>query len=192
MTSDIDAASIIRFHERQLLQRDWPVLSHAPVRDAPWPSIDANHRYNGLLWSERERACRLDLPPAEVAACEGLAARYDGKRAAARVAIDKALPASRRAGPCGAGETIGAMVDGLSTLALQLRDVRLQAQCIDAGAEHAQACAARLERLLAQRRVLAARVDAMLADLQGRWACREDHAPFEAWGDVVNQTCLET
>jgi hypothetical protein len=195
LSSEIDAAAIVRFHERQLLQRDWPVLSHAPVRAAPWPAIEANHRYNGLLWQERERACRLDLPPAEVAACHELVARYDGKRAAARAAIDEALDGPRRPGVSMPGETVGALVDGLSALALQLHDVRSQAGCIDAGAEHAQACAVRLERLLAQRRASMVRLDALLGISRhpsGRQACREDHALFDAWRGTIYAPYLET
>ena len=62
MQSEIDAVSVVWFHDRQLRERDWPVMSHVtgdPGGLVVWEWIDANHRYNGLLWREEDRARRL-------------------------------------------------------------------------------------------------------------------------------------
>ena len=67
MQTEIDAVSVVWFHDRQLRERDWPVMSHG-ASPGVWEWIDANHRYNGLLWREEDRARRLDVPPAEIAA----------------------------------------------------------------------------------------------------------------------------
>jgi hypothetical protein len=153
MYGKIDALSILRFHERQLRARDWPVMSHVPAGPVAWEWIAANHRYNGLLWQEQDRARRLDLPPAEIAAGKRLIERYRQKRSDAADAIDAALPA----------RCAGALIDRLSSLALDIHHMRAHAERLDACAEHLQACASRLEGLLAQRRDLATGLDTLLA-----------------------------
>lgn len=180
MQNDIDAASIVLFHARQLDARDWPVLSRAGFPSGPWAAIDAHHRYNGLLWNEQERACRLDLPPSEIAAGQRLVARYDQKRGDARDAIDAALLAqlagvARQYGARLAEETPGTIIDGLSTLALRIGRLRRHAQHPDAGTDHACACHAALERLLAQRQDAMDRLDVLLR------AARAGTASFKRW-----------
>jgi hypothetical protein len=167
MHCDIDAPSILRFHERQLRARDWPVMAQVPAGPAAWEWIAANHRYNGLLWHEEARARRLDLPPAEIAAGRRLAERYRQKGREAAAAIDAALPAAgarrpRQGGAHHSGESAGTMIDRLSSLALEIHHVRAHAQRLDAGAEHLRACAGKLDALLARRRGLAADLAAML------------------------------
>jgi hypothetical protein len=178
--NDIDAASIALFHARQLGVRDWPVLSRACFRAGPWAAIDANHRYNGLLWNEQERARRLDLPPSEIAAGQRLIARYEQKRGDARDAIDAALLAqlagvARQYGARLADETPGTIIDGLSTLALKIGRMRRHAQDQGAGADHACACHAALERLLVQRQEAMDRLDVLLR------AARAGTASFKRW-----------
>lgn len=169
MQSEIDAASVVWYHDRQLRERDWPVMSHGPVPPGVWEAIAANHRYNGLRWREEARTRRLDVPPAEIAAGRCLVDRYDHKRSDALDAIDAALlaglrgvvvrPDARRS-----RDTPGAMIDRLSVLALQIQHMRMQARCRDADAGHVQACTGKLEQLLAQRRDLMSCLDALLAD----------------------------
>jgi hypothetical protein len=130
----IDAAAIVSFHERRLRERDWPVMSRWPcpqLAAAPgiWQWIDANHRYNGLLWREEDRSHRLDVAPADIAAGQRLIVRYHQKRRDAVDAVDEALlallvGAERRSGARLASETAGALIDRLSVLALQLHPLR--------------------------------------------------------------------
>jgi len=169
MQSEIDAASVVWYHDRQLRERDWPVMSHDRVPPGVWDAIAANHRYNGLRWREEARTRRLDVPPAEIAAGRCLIDRYDRKRSDALDAIDGALLAGLRgvvARPDArrSRDTPGAMIDRLSVLALQVQHMRVQAQCRDADAGHVQACTGRLERWLAQRRDLMSCLDALLAE----------------------------
>src|SRR5205823_2573667 len=139
------------------------------VESALWQWIDANHRYNGLLWREEDRARRLDVPPDEIAAGKHLIDRYNQKRNDAVEAIDEALLASLagiapQSGARMSSETAGAMVDRLSILALKIHHMRAQTLRTDAGGEHVHACTIKLERLLIQRHDLASCLDTLLAD----------------------------
>ena len=177
MQTEIDAVSVVCFHDRQLRERDWPVMSRGGGASGAWEAIDANHRYNGLLRREAERARRLDVPPAEVAAGQRLIDRYDRKRNDAVESIDKVLLAglhhvARRPGARLASDTAGAMIDRLSVLALHIHHMRAQALRAGAGADdaHVGACIAKLERLLAQRLPLRQQVERQLR------AQRQQHA----------------
>jgi hypothetical protein len=175
MQSEIDAASVVWLHDRQLRERDWPVLSHVPPRlpsqSEVWRRIDANHRYNGLIGREEARARRADAPPADIAAAKRLIDRYDQKHKDAVDAIDEALLAGlarivREPGARQSSETAGAMVDRLSILALEIHHMRTQSLRSAAGGAQVQACAASLERLALQRRDLMSCLDALLAEAQ--------------------------
>ena len=172
MQSEIDAATVVWYHDRQLRERDWPIMSHGPIPSCPsgvWEWIAANHRYNGLGQRERTRMGRLDVSPAEIGAGKRLAERYDQKRRDAQDAIDRALLAGLRDVACRpdarlSDDTAGAMIDRLSVLALQIAHVRAQARCTHADADDVHAATGKLERLLAQRRDVMACLDALLAE----------------------------
>jgi hypothetical protein len=157
MDSTIDAAAVAAFHDRQLRNPDWPVFDDA--QSGCWTWVAANHRYNGLLWREEDRARRVDVPPTEIAASKRLIDRYNQKRSDAIEALDERLLADlgrvgRQPGARLSSETAGAMVDRLSILALNIRHMRAQAQRDEAGADYMHACAGQLERLVVQRRDL--------------------------------------
>jgi hypothetical protein len=192
MQSDIDAASVIWLHDRQLRERDWPVLSHVPSNlptDADvWRRIDANHRYNGLLWREEDRARRVDVPPSDIAASKRLIDRYNQKRNDAVEAIDETLLAALAGTACQPGarlssETAGAMIDRLSILALKIHHMRAQSQRSEAGSAHVQACAGKLERLVVQRQDLAACLDTLLTDAYAGQAYFKVYRQFKMYND---------
>jgi hypothetical protein len=187
-SSTLDASHLIRFHDRQLRERDWPMLCHAPPRQGAWEWIAANHRYNGLLWLEEDRARRVDVGPEAIAASKRLIDRYNQRRNDAVEALDETLLAGlagvgREPGARLSSETAGAMVDRLSILALKIHHMRLQASRNDAGLEHVRTCTLKLERLIAQRADLASCLDALLADAQAGRAYFKIYRQFKMYND---------
>ena len=187
MQSEIDAVSVVWFHDRQLRARDWPVMSHG-ASPGVWEWIDANHRYNGLLWREEDRARRLDVPPSEIAAGKRLIDRYNQKRNDAVESVDEALLAGLNHVVCEAGarlssETAGAMIDRLSILALKIHHMRAQTQRADADGEHVRVCTARLERLFAQRHDLMSCLDLLLPEARAGQAYFKLYRRFKMCND---------
>jgi hypothetical protein len=186
MHSKIDAASVVAFHDRQLRNPDWPVFDEP--QSGAWTWIAANHRYNGLLWREEDRARRLDVPPDEIAASKHLIDRYNQKRNDAVEALDERLlgeldRVSRQPGARLSSETAGAMVDRLSILALKIHHMRAQAQRHEAGPEHMQVCAHKLERLVTQRQDLMFCLDTLLADARTGLAFFKVYRQFKMYND---------
>jgi hypothetical protein len=159
MDSTIAAASVATFHDRQLRNPDWPIFDDA--RSGCWTWIAANHRYNGLLWREQDRARRLgksaDASPAEIAAGKRLIDRYHQKRSDAALALDERLLADlarvgRQPGARLSSETAGAMIDRLSVLSLSIHHLRAQAQRIDGLVAQRQDLMSCLDSLLLEAR----------------------------------------
>jgi len=186
MHSKIDAASVAAFHDRQLRNPDWPIFDDP--QSGAWTWIAANHRYNGLLWREEDRARRLDAPPSEIAAGKRLIDRYNQKRNDAVEALDERLlgeldRVSRQPGARLSSETAGAMIDRLSILALKIHHMRAQAQRHEAGADHMHACARKLERLVAQREDLKSCLDSLLAEARAGHAFFKVYRQFKMYND---------
>ena len=176
MQTKVDAAAVVWLHDRQLRARDWPVLSHPPLQSDVWRWIDANHRYNGLLWRERARVRRHDASPDDVAAGTRLIDRYTQKRADTVEAVDDALLAglsavALRPGARLATESAGAMIDRLSTLALRLQAVRCQTERADADADRRQPCRTQADALQGERLALMACLDTLLTEVRTGHAC---------------------
>jgi Mg2+ and Co2+ transporter CorA len=188
MQSEIDAVSVVWFHDRQQRERDWPVMSHVAAEPGVWGGIAADHRYNGLLWREEDQARRLDVPPAEIAAGKHLIDRYHQKRNDAVESIDEALLAGLRHVVCQrdarlSSETAGAMIDRLSILALKIHHVRAQTQRADADDDHVRACTARADRLLMQRQDLMSCLDLLLTQARAGRAYFKRYRQFKMYND---------
>lgn len=187
MTSTVDAAAVTQFHDGELAQAGWPSLQRTAELPGAWQAIDANHRYNCLLWQEEDRARRVDVPAAEIATSKRLIDRYNQQRNDAVEAIDEALLAALDAAPApGArlsSETPGAMIDRLSILSLKIHHMRLQTERCDAGQTHVQACSARLQRLITQRHDLAACLEQLLREARSGQAYFKVYRQLKMYND---------
>ena len=188
MIEDLDALSIAQFHDAKLIDPAWPNAAPPPGLDGAWRWIDANHRYNGLLWHEEDRARRTDVEPAEVAASKRLIDRHNQLRNDAVEAIDEAIlqllgNTARAPGSRLSSETAGAMIDRLSILSLKIFHMRLQTSRADAGADHIDTCATRLRRLAMQRADLASCLDNLLADARVGLAYFKVYRQFKMYND---------
>lgn len=188
MLVDLDALSIAQFHDKKLIDPAWPNAPAAHALDGAWRWIDANHRFNGLLWHEEDRARRTDVDPAEVAASKRLIDRHNQLRNDAVEAIDEVIlqmlgNVMRSPGARMSSETAGAMIDRLSILALKIFHMREQTRRTDAGADHIETCATRLRRLAMQRADLASCLDQLLADARVGLAYFKVYRQFKMYND---------
>ncbi len=187
MLPQLDALVIVEFHDENLSRKEWlggPVQSLHGV----WRWVDANHRYNSLLWDEEDRARRLDVGPAEIAASKRLIDRHNQLRNDAVEAIDEAvLAALATVTPDDSArlssETVGAMIDRLSILALKIFHMRQQTRRPDASTAHIDTCRAKLQRLMAQRNDLACCLDQLLNETQSGQAYFKVYRQFKMYND---------
>lgn len=165
---DLTANAISAFHDSTFTLTEWAKDANNQHTEGSWQWIEANHRYNALLWAEEDLARRKDVPDAAIAANKRAIDGYNQKRNDAIERIDEALLA-RLASIAPApdawhnSETAGAMIDRLSILALRLHAMRAETQRGDASAEHRATCVGKLERLRVQRADLQRCLDTLLA-----------------------------
>lgn len=165
LVRNINAAAVARFHDAALC----PATARAERGrgfEAVWQKIEENHGCNALLWIEEDKARRLDVADAYVAACKRRIDHYNQQRNDAVEAIDERLLQAfgrlpRHSGARLHSETAGAMIDRLSILALKIHHMRLHAD--SAPREHAARCRAKLVPLVEQRVDLARCFDELIA-----------------------------
>ena len=190
MTGIPDASALIRFHDNKLNDPGWPAATNvdAQAEADVWIWVQANHRYNSLLWNEEDRARRTDVGAQEIASSKRLIDQYNQKRNDAIEAIDEAildaldtLPEPGRARLN--SETAGSMVDRLSILSLKIFHMREQSRRADAGLDHMRRCEAKLQRLSEQRIDLAACYDALITDALAGVAYFKVYRQFKMYND---------
>ena len=188
MLTQLDAMLIVEFHDENLSRNDWLGGTCGPPLDGVWRWIDANHRFNNMLWDEEDRARRLDVGPADIAASKRLIDRHNQLRNDAVEALDEAILAqladvrhdeTARL----SSETAGAMIDRLSILALKIFHMRQQTRRADASTAHIDTCRAKLQRLTAQRNDLACCLDELLIDAQSGQAYFKVYRQFKMYND---------
>jgi hypothetical protein len=188
--ADVTAARLCEFHDARTGDAQW-AASTAPLhRDGVWHWIEANHRFNTLLWDEEDLARRTDVADAEIAANKRAIDRYNQQRNDAVERIDEALLAridDVKALPHAwhNAETAGAMIDRLSILALKTFHMAQASNRGDATDAQRAAWRERHARLAVQRSDLANCLDTLLAEAaQGR-AYWRIYRQFKMYNDVA-------
>lgn len=194
------AAEVTALHDRLLADAAWPRQEPPPPAGELWRWVQANHRFNCLLWAEEDLARRTTVADAEIAANKRAIDRHNQARNDATERVDELLltalglvdaesarsdaPVSRV--PAGArlnSETAGSMVDRLSILALKVHAMRAQTLRDDVDDAHRAASRVKLERLLQQRADLAGCLDALLADAGAGRAYFKVYRQFKMYND---------
>ena len=195
------AAELIRQHDRLLSQADWPHTEPAAPSAPWWPWIQANHRFNSLLWAEEDLARRQHVQPAEIAANKRAIDGFNQARNDATERVDELLlmalglvdaasarsDAPRSTVPAGArlnSETAGSMIDRLSIMALKVHAMRAQTERQDVDAEHCAASLIKLQRLQQQRQDLAGCLEALIADARSGVAYFKVYRQFKMYNDA--------
>jgi hypothetical protein len=208
-------ADIVAFQQACLALPDWPRNAGQETMPAErqtmpadrrgdashlWQWIEANHRFNSLLWEEEDLARRTRVSDAEIAVNKRNIDRFNQARNDATERVDEILllalglvseasaasDAPVSTAPPGArlnSETAGSMIDRLSILSLKVNAMRLQAGRTDVDASHRQASEARLERLQAQRDDLAGCLDDLLAGSREGRAYFKVYRQFKMYND---------
>ena len=194
------AADIMARHDLLLSFAGWPQVEPNAADDPLAAWMQANHRFNSLLWAEEDLARRTQVAPSEIAANKRAIDGYNQARNDATERVDELLlvrlglvdEASARSDapqatvPPGArlnSETAGSMVDRLSIMALKAHAMRAQTQRQDVDAAHRASSAAKLARLQEQRGDLGGCFDALLVDAQAGRAYFKVYRQFKMYND---------
>jgi hypothetical protein len=173
----IRASELISFHDGKE-----PLAAAPALKDA----IEANHQHNGLLWAQEDLARRKLAPDSEIAGNKRAIDLHNQKRNDAIERMDEELLKGLPQPASGArlnSETAGAMIDRLSILSLKIHNMRLQTQRTDVDAAHIEACQRRLQRLVEQRKDLAACLDRLLEEAQRGESYFKVYRQFKMYND---------
>jgi hypothetical protein len=179
---------IVRTQDRFVGEAGWAKSGKTDHPDGVWHFIEANHRYNNLLWDEEDQARRKDVPDSAIAANKRAIDGHNQRRNDAIERIDECLLAelegvTQRSDARMNSETAGAMIDRLSILALKVFHMRLQTMRSDASRDHVETCLAKLSRLEEQRRDLAASLDRLLTECAAGTAWFKIYRQFKMYND---------
>ena len=193
-------AELTSRHDSWLRSPGWPPASQAATGPGVWHWIEANHRFNSLLWAEEDLARRTQVSDGEIAANKRAIDRYNQARNDATERVDEHLltalglvdPASARTDspratvPTGSrlnSETAGSMIDRLSIMALKVHAMRAQTERTDVDEAHRASSRDKLARLEQQRADLAGCLDALLADCNAGRAHFKVYRQFKMYND---------
>lgn len=191
---------VTALHDRLLAHPGWPRKEPPAAGEDAWHWLQANHRFNSLLWAEEDLARRTTVADAEIAANKRAIDGYNQARNDATERVDELLLValglvdadSARTDspiatvPAGArlnSETAGSMIDRLSILALKVHAMRQQTERSDVDDAHRVASQGKLERLLQQRQDLGACLDGLLADAAAGRAYFKVYRQFKMYND---------
>lgn len=163
---DVASSAIISFHDVAVATPGWSRQSSRHTGGV-WQWIEANHRFNALLWDEEDLARRRDVPDSDIAANKRAIDGYNQLRNDAIERIDESLlerlqDVAVKADAWHNSETVGAMIDRLAILSLKIHHMTLAATRAGADDAHRRTCAEKAARLRVQRTDLARCLDTLL------------------------------
>lgn len=188
MFTQVDALSVVEFHDLKLSGASCPDTDDEDLGPGAWQFIATNHRFNCLLWDEEDKARRVDVGNAEIAASKRLIDSYNQQRNDATEAIDDAILAQLSRVELAdtarlSSETAGAMIDRLSILSLKIFHMREQTRRTDAAPAHIDTCCGKLHRLTMQRTDLACCLDQLLTEADNGLAYFKVYRQFKMYND---------
>jgi hypothetical protein len=198
--SDLKSRDVAALHDQLLAQAAWPGADLAPPPGAVWTWVQANHRFNSLLWAEEDLARRTTVADAEIAANKRAIDGFNQARNDATERVDEILlvalglvdadsartdaPVSQV--PPGArlnSETAGSIVDRMSIMALKIHAMTAQTHRQDVDAAHREASAVKLSRLRQQRADLGDCLDSLLTEAASGRAYFKVYRQFKMYND---------
>ncbi|MGH8802460.1 MAG: DUF4254 domain-containing protein [Casimicrobiaceae bacterium] len=186
---DVAAESLRAFHDARVGERQWAKSETTQPAAGAWRWIEANHRFNSLLWDEEDLARRSDVGDAEIALNKRAIDGYNQQRNDAIERIDEALLAriedvTPAAGAWHNSETAGAMIDRLSILALKTLHMGRAATRADATDAQRASWRDRHARLEIQRHDLERCLDTLLAEAAAGRAFWRVYRQFKMYNDA--------
>jgi hypothetical protein len=170
--------AVIHYHDSCLSTVGWSRMN-ATHTTGIWQWIEANHRFNNLLWDEEDLARRRNVADGEIAINKRNIDVFNQKRNDAVERVDDLLlqslaTAMQESAPLHS-ETAGMMIDRMSIMALKIKAMHAQTLREDVDATHIANCTEKLARLNEQRTDLADCYDRLIAD------CRNGHARYKIY-----------
>ncbi len=201
------SADLMALHDKLLASLDWPVAEPDSQGDAVITWVQANHRFNSLLWAQEDLARRRAVADSEIAANKRAIDGHNQARNDATERVDELLlvrlgavdmatarsDAPQTLASAGArlnSETAGSMIDRLSIMALKVCAMRTQTERQDVDDAHRASGRAKLARLQEQRQDLGACFDALLADTQAGRAYFKVYRQFKMYNDPTLNPAL--
>ena len=188
--ADVTGALLCAFHVACIGDTRWAASATPLHKDGAWHWIEANHRFNTLLWREEDLARRMDVADAEIAANKRAIDRYNQQRNDAVERIDEVLLAriehvAPQPNAWHNAETAGAMIDRLSILALKTFHMAQAASRSDATDTQRTSWHARHAQLTLQRRDLAGCLDTLLSQTAAGRAYWRIYRQFKMYNDAA-------
>lgn len=186
--ADVTGEALRHFHDARVADAQW-AKSATPLHAAGvWHWIEADHRYNALLWDEEDLARRIDVADVEIAANKRAIDDYNQRRNDAVERIDETLLARvEHIAPAPDArpnsETAGAMIDRLSILALKSFHMDRAANRDDASTTRRAAWRERHALLHAQRTDLGRCLDTLLTQAAAGRAFWRIYRQFKMYND---------
>ena len=188
--ADVASASLCAFHDARVAEPHWAASAMPLHGEGAWRWIEANHRFNTLLWDEEDLARRVDVADASIAANKRAIDRYNQQRNDAIERIDEVLLAridgvAPLPGAWHNAETAGAMIDRLSILALKTFHMARASSRADATDAQRSSWRERHARLGVQRQDLAHCLDTLLAEAAAGRAYWRVYRQFKMYNDAA-------